>query len=46
MAMQIFRGHLFFKTATFEKSGRDDGHLATLSRKNSRKIHIVSAAQT
>ena len=26
----IFHGQNFFKTATFLKSGRDDGHLATL----------------
>jgi hypothetical protein len=25
-----FHGHQFFKTATFEESGRDDGHLATM----------------
>jgi hypothetical protein len=28
----IFHGHQIFKTATFEESGRDDGHLATLPR--------------
>jgi hypothetical protein len=28
--LQIFYGHQFFKTATFEESGRDDSHLATL----------------
>jgi hypothetical protein len=28
--LQIFRGQYFSKTATFEESGRNGGHLATL----------------
>jgi hypothetical protein len=30
LRLRIFHGQSFFKTATFEERGRDDGHLATL----------------